>query len=126
MTRMFIAAALAAFSTAAAAQAVAIPVTLTEWKIEMARDTVPAGPVIFRLSNKGTITHGFYVRGEGVEKGSREIPAGESASLTVTFKPGTYELFCPMSDNSHKTAGMVRKLVVTGGTAPAPPKKPGA
>lgn len=126
MTRMFIAAALAAFSTAAAAQAVAVPVTLTEWKIEMARDTVPAGPVIFRLSNKGTITHGFYVRGEGVEKGSREIPAGESASLTVTVKPGTYEVFCPMSDNSHKAAGMVRKLVVTGGAAPAAPKKPEA
>jgi plastocyanin len=126
MTRMFIAAALAAFSTAAAAQAVAVPVTLTEWKIEMARDTVPAGPVIFRLSNKGTITHGFYVRGEGVEKGSREIPAGESASLTVTLKPGTYEVFCPMSDNSHKAAGMSRKVVVTGGTPPAAPKKPGA
>jgi uncharacterized cupredoxin-like copper-binding protein len=113
MTRMFIAAALAASSAVATIQSVAVAVTLSEWKIDLARDTVPAGPVTFRLSNKGTITHGFYVRGEGVNKGSRELPAGESASLTVTLKPGTYEVFCPMSDNSHKLAGMVKKLVVT-------------
>jgi plastocyanin len=122
MMRMLIAAVLAASSVAAAAQAVAVPVTLTEWKVEIARDTLPAGPITFRLSNKGTVTHGFYVRGEGVEKGSRELPAGESASFTVNLKPGTYEVFCPMSDNSHKAAGMVKKLVVTGAAAPA--KKP--
>jgi plastocyanin len=122
MMRMLIAAALAASSVAAASQAVAVPVTLTEWKVEIARDTLPAGPITFRLSNKGTVTHGFYVRGEGVEKGSRELPAGESASFTVNLKPGTYEVFCPMSDNSHKAAGMVKKLVVTGAAAPA--KKP--
>ena len=122
MMRMLIAAVLAASSVAAAAQAVAVPVTLTEWKIEIARDTLPAGPITFRLSNKGTVTHGFYVSGEGVEKGSRELPAGESASFSVNLKPGTYEVFCPMSDNSHKAAGMVKKLVVTGAAAPA--KKP--
>jgi len=126
MTHMFIAAALAASAVVAAAQATAVPVTLSEWKVEMARDTVPAGPVTFRLSNKGTITHGVYVRGDGVEKGSRDIPAGESASLTVTLKPGTYEVFCPMSDNSHKMAGMARKLVATGGAVLPAPKKPGA
>jgi uncharacterized cupredoxin-like copper-binding protein len=125
MTRIFVAAAFAAFAGVAAAQSVTVPVTLSEWKLELARDTVPAGPVTFRLSNKGTITHGFYVRGEGVNKGSREIPAGESGSLTVTLKPGTYEVYCPMSDNSHKMAGMVRKLVATGEATPAP-KKPGA
>jgi len=125
MTRMFIAAALAAFSAVGTAQSVAIPVTLSEWKVELARDTVPAGAVTFRLSNKGTVTHGFFVRGEGIAKGSREIPAGESASFTLTLKPGTYEVYCPMSDNSHKAAGMVKKLVATGVATPAAPKKPG-
>jgi plastocyanin len=126
MTRIFVAAAFAAFAGVAAAQSVTVPVTLSEWKLELARDTVPAGAVTFRLSNKGTITHGFYVRGEGVNKGSREIPAGESGSLTVTLKPGTYDVYCPMSDNSHKMAGMVRKLVATGEATPPAPKKPGA
>lgn len=123
MMRLFIAAALAT-SSVATAQAVAVPVTLSEWKIEMARDTLPAGSVTFRLNNKGTVAHGFYVRGEGIAKGARELPAGESESFTVTLKPGTYEVYCPMSDNSHKLAGMVKKLVVTAAVAPAAPKKP--
>lgn len=113
MIRMLLATTLAASATIASTRLVTVPVTLSEWKVELARDTVPAGSVTFRLSNKGTVTHGFYVRGEGVDKGSREIPVGESATLTVTLKAGTYELFCPMSDNSHKLAGMVKKLVVT-------------
>jgi len=122
MTRLFIAAAFVTSSAIAAAQSVAVPVTLTEWKIELARDTVPAGPVTFRLSNKGTVTHGFYVRGEGVDKGSREVAAGASGTFSVTLKPGMYEVFCPMSDNSHKAAGMVKTLVVTAATSA--PKKP--
>lgn len=127
MMRLFVAAAaLAAFPIVASAQSASVPVTLSEWKIEIAHDTLAAGPITFRLTNKGTVTHGFFVRGEGIAKGSREIPAGESASFALTLKPGTYEVYCPMSDNSHKLAGMVRTLVVTGSAAPAAPKKPGA
>jgi plastocyanin len=122
MNRFLIIAALAASSSVATAQAVTV--TLLEWKIALGRDTVPTGSVTFRVKNAGTITHGFYVRGDGVDKGSREIPAGQDAPLTVTLKPGTYEVFCPMSDMSHKMAGMVRKLVVTPGDTPAAPKKP--
>jgi uncharacterized cupredoxin-like copper-binding protein len=124
MSRVLIVAALAAFSSVATAQAVAVPVKLSEWKIELAHDTVRAGSVTFRVSNTGSITHGFYVRGEGVDKGSREIPAGQSGALTVNLKPGTYEIFCPMSDESHKKAGMVKKLVVTAADGQTAPKKP--
>jgi len=123
MTRLFIAAAgLAALSSLARAQA--IPVTVSEWKVELAHDTVRAGAVTFRVKNEGTMVHGFQVEGPGVDKGTPQIAAGESASLTVTLKPGTYELYCPMSDLTHKAAGMVKKLTVTGGAAPAAPKKP--
>lgn len=123
MSRFLIAVALLVSSSAAGAQRVAV--TLSEWKIEMTRDTVRPGPVTFEVKNAGTMTHGFYVRGEGVDKGTRDIAARESASLSVTLKPGTYELFCPMSEQSHKNAGMSRKLVVkadstdaTAGTTP--------
>ena len=87
------------------------------------RDTVQTGAITFRVTNQGGMNHAFYVRGEGVDKGTREIPMRQSASLSLTLKPGTYELFCPMSDESHKLAGMKRTLVVTGGAAAA--KKPG-
>jgi len=123
MTRLFIvAAALAALSSAATAQSV--PVTLSEWKIELPRDTVHAGSVTFRLKNEGNMVHGFHVTGPGVEKDAPQIAAGQSLSLTVTLKPGTYELYCPMAELTHKQAGMVRKLTVIAGEAPAAPKKP--
>jgi uncharacterized cupredoxin-like copper-binding protein len=122
MTRILIAAALAAgLSSAAAAQSV--PVTLNEWKVEFTRDTVKAGPVTFRVKNEGAMQHALHVFGEGIDKATKQISAGESASLTVTLKPGTYEVFCPMSDLSHKKAGMTKKIVVTAAAAAAP-KKP--
>jgi plastocyanin len=110
MSRLLVVIALVVSSSTAGAQAVRV--TLSEWKIEMARDTLRPGPVTFEVRNGGTMTHGFYVRGEGVDKGTRDIAARESASLTVTLKPGTYEVFCPMSELSHKQAGMSRKVVV--------------
>jgi plastocyanin len=123
MTRMIIIAALAALSSVAEGQAV--NVTVSEWKVALSRDTVRAGSVTFRVKNAGSMTHGFYVRGEGVDKGSRDIEARQEGSLTVTLKPGTYEVFCPMADLSHKAAGMSRKLVVVPDDKPAEAKKPG-
>jgi plastocyanin len=123
MTRLFIAAGFAAIlSSAASAQAV--PVRLSEWKVVLPRDTFPAGPVTFRVKNEGTMVHGFHVEGPGVDKDAPQIPAGQSASLTVTLKPGTYELYCPLADQSHKMAGMTKKITVTGGAPAAAPKKP--
>lgn len=123
MTRMFfVVAALAASTSAASAQTVSV--TLSEWKVRLTRDTVRAGPVTFQVNNAGAMNHAFHVLGDSVDRGTREIPARQTASLTVTLKPGTYELFCPMSEDSHKMAGMARKLVVTPAETPAVPKKP--
>lgn len=123
MTRLLIVATLAVTSSVATAQSV--NVTLSEWKIALSRDTVQAGAVTFEVKNTGQMNHGFYVRGDGVDKGTREIAARQAQSLTVTLKPGTYEVFCPMSEESHKQAGMTRKLVVTPADKPAaPPETP--
>ena len=51
MNRFLIVAALAASSSVAGAQAVTV--TLSEWKVAMARDTVRAGSVTFRVTNGG-------------------------------------------------------------------------
>jgi plastocyanin len=118
MVRFLIVAALA--STASLAGAQSVTVTLSEWKIGLTRDTVQAGTVTFEVSNTGQMTHAFYVKGNGIDKGTREIPARQAGSLTLTLKPGTYEVFCPMSEESHKQAGMSRKLVVTAADKPAP------
>ena len=123
MTRMLIAAGLvAAMSSAATAQSV--PVTLSEWKVQIARDTLQAGSVTFRVKNEGAVVHGLQIEGEGVDKGTPQIAAGQSGSLTVTLKPGTYELYCPMAEQSHKLAGMKKQITVVASAAAGAPKKP--
>ena len=121
--RLLVLLAVAAFSSTAAAQS--IPVTLSEWKVKLGRDTVPAGKITFQVKNEGTMTHGFFVRGNGVQQGSPDISAGQSGSLTLSLKPGSYTVYCPLADLSHRKAGMLTTLVVTGSDAPAAaPKKP--
>ena len=110
MKRILFVAALVATSSVARAQAVAV--TLSEWKIELSRDTVKAGAVTFKLKNAGSMNHAFFVRGDKFAKGSKEVAAGQEAPLTLTLTPGTYEVYCPLADLSHKMAGMARKLVV--------------
>ncbi len=124
MLRTLFAIALVATSSVARAQAVAV--TLTEFKVAMARDTVKAGPVTFRVKNAGTMTHGFWVLGGSTDKGLGNIAAGQESSLTVTLKAGEYEVYCPVSDNSHKLGGMKHTLVVLAAAAPAAPAKPAA
>ena len=120
--RILVLLALAAFSSTAAAQA--IPVTLSEWKVKLGRDTVPAGKITFQIKNEGSMTHGFFVRGNGVQQGAPDIPAGQSGSLTVTLKPGSYTIYCPLADLSHRKAGMLTKLEVVASGAPAGAKPP--
>jgi uncharacterized cupredoxin-like copper-binding protein len=121
--RFLVLLAIAAFSSTAAAQS--IPVTLSEWKVKLGRDTVPAGKITFQIKNEGQMTHGFFVRGNGVQQGSPDIAVGQSGTLSVTLKPGSYTVYCPLADLSHRKAGMMTTLVVTGSDAPtAAPKKP--
>ena len=120
MNRILFAVVFAVSSSVATGQTVAV--TLSEWKLGFTSDTLRAGSVTFEVKNTGSMTHALQIRGEGVDKGTREIPARQSATLTLTLKAGTYEVFCPMSEESHKMAGMARKLVVKSGDADAAPK----
>ena len=122
--RILVLLAFAAFSSTAAAQS--IPVTLSEWTLKLGRDTVPAGKITFRIKNEGSMTHGFFVRGGDVQQGSPDIPMGQSGTLSVTLKPGSYTVYCPLADLSHRKAGMLATLVVTASDAPAAAKKPPA
>ena len=115
---------IAALALPAAAQSQAVAVTLTEWKVGMSRDTVRAGSVTFRVNNAGTVGHQFFVLGDGVSKGTRDIAPKQSATLTIALKSGTYEVYCSMSDESHKNAGMKNTLVVIPAEPATEPKKP--
>jgi plastocyanin len=91
-----------------------VPVTakLSEWKVELSEGTVAAGPVTFTVTNAGSIPHGFEVEGHGIERQTALIQPGSSATLTLTLRPGTYEVYCPVGEDSHKKLGMETQLTV--------------
>jgi plastocyanin len=98
----------------------AVTAKLSEWKVELSEATIAAGPVTFTISNAGSIPHGFEVEGEGIEQ-TKVIQPGTTATLTLTLKPGTYEVYCPVGEDSHKKLGMETHLKVVGsGGAVAP------
>jgi hypothetical protein len=111
--------ALAALPAAATAQTT-VNVRLSEWKIEAAPAALAAGPVTFDVTNGGTIPHAFEVEGRGVEKETPVIQPGQSATLTVTLRTGSYELYCPVGGDSHKNLGMLTRVEVTRDGSPAP------
>jgi uncharacterized cupredoxin-like copper-binding protein len=90
-----------------------VDVRMSEWKVEVSAATVPAGPVVFRVANAGQIEHAFEVEGTGLEQHSGAIAAGAEGTLTVTLRPGRYELYCPVGNGAHKQAGMKATIKVT-------------
>ena len=87
-----------------------VDVKLTEYKIEMPA-LIVAGATTFNVTNSGKETHGFEIEGSGIEKALKpRLKKGESSSLQVDLKPGTYKVYCPVL--GHKMRGMSLDLTV--------------
>jgi plastocyanin len=91
---------------------VAVSAKLSEWSVKLSQGSVAAGAVTFTITNAGTIPHAFEVEGQGIERETDVIQPGKSATLTLTLKAGTYEVYCPVGDDSHKKLGMETHLKV--------------
>jgi uncharacterized cupredoxin-like copper-binding protein len=83
----------------------------TEFKIALPKIAVHAGQVTFDVQNDGKIPHDLVVQGNGVDAKTPLLNAGQSKTLSVDLKPGTYDLFCSVP--GHKEAGMDVKLTVS-------------
>ena len=107
-------------ASAGNAAADTVSVTLTEWKVELSPEKVPAGDVVFSIRNQGKIPHGFEIEGGGIEKSVTNIPHGGTGMLRATLKGGSYEAYCPVGRGSHKMLGMVTSFEVGKARATAP------
>jgi uncharacterized cupredoxin-like copper-binding protein len=83
----------------------------TEFKIALPKIALHAGQVTFDVQNDGKIPHDLVVEGNGVDAKTPLLDAGQSKTLSVDLKPGTYDLFCSVP--GHKEAGMDVKLTVS-------------
>src|SRR5438552_10022670 len=101
-----------------------VSVKLSEWNVALSQASVAAGPVTFVITNAGSIPHGFEVEGQGIEQEIETIQPGASDTLTLTLKPGSYEVYCPVGSDSHKKLGMDTHLKVVSATSQAPPAAP--
>jgi plastocyanin len=107
---------LTALAFGGAAAPPAVNVKLSEWTVELSEGTIAAGTVTFTVTNAGSIPHALEVEGQGIEQETGLIQPGASATLTLTLKPGTYEVYCPVGNDSHKKLGMETRLKVTPAT----------
>ncbi|MBV8518122.1 MAG: cupredoxin domain-containing protein [Acidobacteria bacterium] len=84
-------------------------VDLLEYQINMP-DTLHAGTVNFRVDNAGKENHAFAIEGNGVAQKSEILSRGNNGTVTVTLKPGTYTIYCPV--DHHREKGMTKTIVV--------------
>jgi len=93
-----------------------VQVVMKEWSMEVSRDTVLAGTVIFDFVNSGTEDHELEVEMGDKEWEAGEVGPGARGSMTTTLTPGTWVVYCPGSSPSaggaHKARGQQRTLVV--------------
>lgn len=79
--------------------------TEAEFSISIGGDAVAAGPYLITVDNQGNATHDLVVEQNGAKiAGTPSITPGQSASLSVTLKPGTYAFYC--SIGNHRAMGM--------------------
>jgi plastocyanin len=89
-----------------------VPVTESEFKIELPSTSLSPGSYTFDLTNKGQVGHDLVVDGPGVsDEKTPVIGSGKTAKLTVDLKSGTYKLYCSVP--GHEQAGMKLELKVS-------------
>src|SRR2546423_15012188 len=97
-------------SQTAGAATIPIQVQLSEYEIRMP-DTIPAGAQTLHIADAGDRNHNFQIEGNGVsQKLVNDLTRGDTADMTLTLKPGTYTVYCPI--DKHRGKGMQRTITV--------------
>jgi plastocyanin len=82
-------------------------------RFDTAKLTAKPGKVTIRMTNPSSagMDHGIAVEGNGVDSDGPTVAPGNTSSVTVTLKKGTYVYYCPVP--GHKQAGMKGTLTVS-------------
>jgi uncharacterized cupredoxin-like copper-binding protein len=93
--------------------ATAVTATETDFKISLSSTTFAPGAYTFTATNSGKVPHALEINGPGVANmTTSDIMPGSSATLAVTLRAGSYEIFCPVAN--HKALGMDLNITVGG------------
>jgi hypothetical protein len=79
-------------------------VQLIEYAIRMP-ETLPAGHIAFNVQNAGREQHGFEIEGNGIEEKTDILQRGDTTSLEMDLRPGTYTVYCPVKGHKEKGCG---------------------
>ena len=90
-------------------QAATVEAIETEFKIALPSTKLKAGKITFDVENDGKIEHDLAIKGTSDK--TKLIPAGGTATLAVTLKPGKYLLYCTVP--GHEAAGMKLDITVS-------------
>ena len=97
-----------AHATHRAALVTKIKVTAKDIKFKLSAKTAKRGVVVFKVTNKGSLTHNFHIKG----RTTRKLSHGQSATLRVTFlRKGRYPYKCTV--DGHAEAGMKGIFTIT-------------
>jgi plastocyanin len=109
----------ASHSTSHSMATTRVTVTATDSKFTLSKRSVPAGTVIFTVTNKGKVSHDFKIAG----KKTPLLAPGRSATLRVTFsKKGRYPYLSTVSGQA--SHGMEGVFSVVAAVAPTPTTTP--
>jgi uncharacterized cupredoxin-like copper-binding protein len=88
-----------------------VTVTESEWKVSLPETTLKAGKYEFEVQNDGKFPHDLTIKGPGVSAATPQFNSGQTQTLTVDLKPGSYDFYCSIP--GHKQAGMDQKVTVS-------------
>jgi iron uptake system component EfeO len=92
----------------------AIAVVATEYAFAPSTITLPAGPALFVVNNRGAVEHQFEVfKGEQLVGDIKSIAPGATGDLPLALGAGGYTFICKLS--GHDQLGMKGTLTVSGG-----------
>lgn len=88
-----------------------VNVVVTDFAYTLDVAEASAGTITFLVGNNGGMPHDFAIEGNGGRQKTAMIEPGQTVSLTVDLKPGTYTYLCTVP--GHALIGMKGTFMVT-------------